>query len=51
MKFVLYYLVFYVNLVLFFLFVVVLYLGGWEFLFLVEFIFNWFGVSEIIFWL
>jgi len=51
MKFALYYLASYVNLVLSSLLVVVLYLGGWESPFPVELLSSWFGVSETTPWL
>lgn len=51
MKFGLFYLGSYVNLVLSALFVAVLYLGGWEFPIPLSWISNWFGISETTPWL
>ncbi|MGF1490952.1 MAG: NADH-quinone oxidoreductase subunit NuoH [Microcoleaceae cyanobacterium] len=51
MKFALYYLASYVNLVLSSLLVAVLYLGGWEFPIPVSLIADWIGVSESTPWL
>jgi NAD(P)H-quinone oxidoreductase subunit 1 len=51
MKFALFYLGSYVNLVLSSLLVAVLYLGGWEFPIPVELLANWLGISETTPWL
>ena len=51
MRFALFYLGSYVNLVLSALFVSVLYLGGWSFPIPVEMVANWVGVSETASWL